>query len=188
MIGHLISKVRKEKGVTKTQLASDTDINIGHLTHIEKGERNPSHKALRMICYKLGIPYQPVSNLYDRELSDEQDEYDYIDHIIYNQVPAISTIDEYISCPADFPNASFAFKVPDNSMEPLIKKGAYSFIEVSGLIGNKGIGLFILNGKYIMRRLIYKNDKFVLRADNKEYKDITVTAKDSFRIIGRVYV
>ena len=175
MIAHLI---RKEKGITKTQLAYDTDINIGHLTHIEKGERNPSHRALRMICYKLGIPYQPASYLYDRELSDEQEEYGYIDHIIYNQVPAISKIDEYITCPADFPNAAFAF----------IKEGTYSFIEVSGLIGHKGIGLFILNGQYLIRRLIYKNDKFVLRADNKEYKDITVNTKDSFQIIGRVYI
>ena len=188
MIGHLISKVRKEKGVTKTQLAADTDINIGHLTHIEKGERNPSHKALRMICYKLGIPYQPVSNLYDRELSDEQAEYGYIDHIIYNQVPAISTIDAYVDCPPEFPNASFAFRVPDDSMEPFMREGTYSFVEVSGLIGNKGIGLFILNDEYIMRRLIYKNDRFVLRADNKSYKDIVVTSKDSFKIIGRVYV
>ena len=188
MIGHLISKIRKEKGITKTQLAYDTDINIGHLTHIEKGERNPSHRALRMICYKLDVPYQPISYLYDRELTKEQVDYDYIDHIIYHQVPAISKIDEYITCPADFPNASFAFKVPDDSMEPLIKENTYSFIEVSGLIGNKGIGLFLLNGEYIIRRLLYKNDKFVLRADNKNYKDITVNKKDSFQIIGRVYV
>ena len=188
MIAHLISKIRKEKGITKTQLAYDTDINIGHLTHIEKGERNPSHRALRMICYKLGIPYQPASYLYDRELSEEQEEYGYINHIIYNQVPAISKIDEYITCPAEFPNAAFAFKVPDKSMEPLIKEGDYSFIEVSGLIGHKGIGLFLLNGQYLIRRLIYKNDKFVLRSDNKSYKDITVNTKDSFQIIGRVYI
>ena len=50
MIGDMIAKVRKEKGMTKTELARLTDINIGHLTHIEKGERNPSHKALKNIC------------------------------------------------------------------------------------------------------------------------------------------
>ena len=33
MIGNMISKIRKEKGITKTQLANETDINIGHLTH-----------------------------------------------------------------------------------------------------------------------------------------------------------
>ena len=40
MIGDMIAKVRKEKGITKTELARITGINIGHLTHIEKGERN----------------------------------------------------------------------------------------------------------------------------------------------------
>ena len=38
MIGDMIAKARKEKKVTKTELSRLTDINIGHLTHIEKGE------------------------------------------------------------------------------------------------------------------------------------------------------
>ena len=58
MIGDMIAKVRKEKNMTKTELAKLTDINIGHLTHIEKGERNPSHKTLKSICKALDIPYQ----------------------------------------------------------------------------------------------------------------------------------
>ena len=56
MIGDMIARARKEKGFTKTELARLTDINIGHLTHIEKGERNPSHKALKAICKALDIP------------------------------------------------------------------------------------------------------------------------------------
>ena len=78
MIGNMISKIRKEKGITKTELARQTDINIGHLTHIEKGERNPSHKALKSICYALNVPYQELLYTYDQELSDEQLEYKYI--------------------------------------------------------------------------------------------------------------
>lgn len=188
MIGNMLSKIRKEKGMSKTELAHETKINIGHLTHIEKGERNPSHKALRTICYALNIPYQPLSYAYDKTLSDDQIEYKYIDYISYNQVPAISKIDEYITCPYDFANASFAYKVPDNSMEPLVKEGSYAFIEINGLVDNKAIGLFKLNDEYLIRRLMYKNDKFVLRADNKEVKDITVNSKDTFQIIGRVYI
>ena len=36
MIGEMLSKIRKEKGMSKTELANETKINIGHLTHIEK--------------------------------------------------------------------------------------------------------------------------------------------------------
>ena len=108
MIGNMLAKARKDKGMTKTDLAKVTDINIGHLTHIEKGERNPSHKALKSICSALDIPYQQLLYTYDKNLSDEQVEYGYIDHISYNKIPAISKVDDYINCPAEFSNASFA--------------------------------------------------------------------------------
>ncbi len=188
MIGNMISRIRKEKGITKTELANQTGINIGHLTHIEKGERNPSHKALKAICLALDIPYQQLLYTYDKTLSDEQLEYGYIDYVQYNKVPAISKIDGYINCPADFSDASFAYKVPDSSMAPLIKEGAYAFVEINGLIENRAIGLFKLNDDYLIRRLIYKNDKFVLRADNKDFKDITINSRDLFQIIGRIYI
>lgn len=188
MIGNMISKIRKEKGITKTQLASQTDINIGHLTHIEKGERNPSHKALKSICLALNIPYQQLLYTYDKTLTEEQIEYGYINHITYNKIPAITKIDEYVDCPADFSDASFAYKVPDSSMAPLLKEGSYAYIQINGLVEPKSIGLFNFNNEYMIRRLLYKKDKFILRADSKDIKDITVNNKDSFQIIGKVYI
>lgn len=188
MIGKMIAKIRRERGVTKTQLASQTKINIGHLTHIEKGERNPSHKALKEICSALDIPFQELLYTYDKELSPEQLDYNYIDHLTYNKIPAISKIDEYITCPSDFSNASFAYKVPDDSMAPMFKEGSYAYIEINGVIEHKAIGLFKLNDEYLIRRLMYKNDKFVLKADNRDVRDITVNSKDKFQIIGKVYI
>ena len=38
MIGDMIAKIRKEKNMSKTELAEKTNINIGHLTHIEKAK------------------------------------------------------------------------------------------------------------------------------------------------------
>lgn len=187
MIGNMISKIRKEKGITKTELSNLTDINIGHLTHIEKGERNPSHKALKSICSALNVPYQQLLYTYDKELNKDQLNYDYINHISYNQIPAVSKIDTYINCPSEYSNASFAYKIPDNSMEPVLKENEYAFIEIDGLISNKEIGLFKLNDNFIIRRLIYRKDKLILRCDNKDIKDITVTPKDKFQIIGKIY-
>ena len=65
MLGSIIAKIRKDKNITKVELAKRTKINIGHLTHIEKGERNPSHKALRNICKALNVPYQTLAYMYD---------------------------------------------------------------------------------------------------------------------------
>lgn len=189
MIGNMISKIRKEKGVTKTKLSQLTEINIGHLTHIEKGERNPSHKALKSICSALKIPYQQLLYTYDKSLTEEQKEYDYLKSVSYNTVPAVSSIDDYIECPANFSNASFAFKVPDSAMAPLIKENSYAFIEINGLLSNKDIGLFKLNDIYLIRRLIYnKKGKFSLKANDKNVPDTNITDSDKFQIIGKVYL
>ena len=71
MIGDMIARIRKEKKLTKTKLADKTGINIGHLTHIEKEERNPSHRALKTICKALEIPNQPLIYTYDKELNED---------------------------------------------------------------------------------------------------------------------
>ena len=188
MIGNMLSKIRKEKRITKTKLAELTDINIGHLTHIEKGERNPSHKALKSICKALDIPYQELLYTYDKELSDDQLDYGYINHISYNKVPAISNLEDFIDCPANFSNASFAYKVPDTSMEPLIQKDSFVFVEQNALLSNKDVGLFFYNGEYLIRRLLYRRGKFALKADDKELKDINISNSDTFYVIGKIYL
>ena len=121
MIGDMISKVRKQKNMTKTELARLTGINIGHLTHIEKSERNPSHKALRNICRALDIPYQQLMYTYDKVLSEDQVTYGFIEHITHNKVPAIDMKD-FIECPSNMPSSNLAVKVNDDSMLPSFKK------------------------------------------------------------------
>jgi len=189
MVGDMISRVRKEKGVTKTKLSQLTEINIGHLTHIEKGERNPSHKALKLICSALKIPYQPLLYTYDKTLTQEQKEYNYIKNVSYNTIPAISVIDDYIACPPSFSNASFAYMVHDDSMAPLLRQNTYAYIEVNGLLSNKDIGLFKLNDTYLIRRLMYnKKGSFSLKAIDKNVPDINISDSDIFQIIGKVYL
>lgn len=187
MIGDMIAKVRKEKGVTKTELARVTDINIGHLTHIEKGERNPSHKTLKNICKALDIPFQQLMYTYDKTISEEQEQYGIVDHIAYNKVLAIDKIGGFIDCPSNLPSSSVAIKIPDNSMEPTLEKGSYKFLEFNSPLNNKDIWLFKLNNKILVRRFFSKKGKITLKADNKEIDEISITDKDSFYIIGKIF-
>ena len=186
MIGDMISKVRKEKNMTKTELANLTDINIGHLTHIEKGERNPSHKALKNICQALDIPYQQLMYTYDKELNETQEKYNFIDHISYNKVLAVDNLNTFVDCPSTVPSASLAVKVFDDSMEPALKKGDYVFIEYNSPLDNKEIGLFFLNKKFYIRRFSLNRGKIVLKADNKSVEDISISEDDNFFIVGKV--
>ena len=123
MIGDMIGKIRKEKGMTKTELAKLTGINIGHLTHIEKGERNPSHKALKNICKALDIPYQQLMYTYDKTISEEQESYNVVKHISYNKLLAIDNISGFVDCPSNVPSASFALKINDNCISKFFKLG-----------------------------------------------------------------
>ena len=186
MIGDMIAKVRKEKGMTKTELARLTDINIGHLTHIEKGERNPSHKALKNICRALDIPYQQLMYTYDKEVNEEQSEYGLIKHISYNKIPAVNKLESFIDCPSSMPSASLAVKVNDTSMEPKLKKGTYAFVEFNTLLNNKEVGLFSIGNQVVIRRFYDKKGKITLKADNKEIEDIVVTDANNFYIIGKI--
>ncbi len=188
MIGGMLAKARKAKGMTKTELARLTDINIGHLTHIEKGERNPSHKALKNICKALDIPYQQLMYTYDKTINEEQESYNVIKHISYDKILAVDSIDNFIDCPSNMPSAAIAVKVTDDSMLKTFEKGTYAFVEFNTPLNSKDYGLFSYNDQILIRRFYDKKGKITLKAENPDCKDIQVTNNDTFYIIGKVLV
>ena len=186
MLGSMISKIRKDRNMTKVELADKTKINIGHLTHIEKGERNPSHKALKKICEALEVPYQNLLHMYDKPVNDETLRYKIFEHISYNKVVAVNKIEDFIDCPPTITNASLAFKIQDDSMAPKISKDDYVFLELNTPLTNRDFGLFFYDNQYLVRRFIIRQDKLILRPDNKEYPEIDLSEDDEFTIIGKV--
>lgn len=186
MLGSMISKIRKDKNITKVELAKKTKINIGHITHIEKGERNPSHKALKNICTALKVPYQNLMHMYDKVMTEDEVRYKLLDHVSYNKVVAVDSIDNFIECPYTVTNASMAFKILDDSMEPKLKEGSYAFLELNAPLINRDFGLFKYNDEFLVRRFIIRQDKLILRPENKNYPEIDLSEDDDFTIIGRV--
>lgn len=186
MIGNMISRVRNEKNIPKSELSRRTNINIGHIAHIEKEERNPSHRALKAICRALEIPYQPLMYTYDKVFTEEQISNNMPEHISYDKVLAVSSLDSFIKCPIDLPSASLALKVSDKSMSPRLEEGSYVFIEFNSPLENKDIGVFEYNGKIIIRRYVIRKDSLVLRADNKDFDDIILSENDTYNIIGKI--
>lgn len=186
MIGDMIAKARKEKKMTKTELAKLTDINIGHLTHIEKGERNPSHKALKNICKALDIPYQQLMYTYDKDINEEQADYNAVSHISYNKLLAVDSVSGFVDCPSTVPSSAIALRVNDTSMEPTFEKDSYAFVEFNTPLNSKDYGVFSLNGEVLIRKFTSKKEKITLKADNKDFKDITIKNSDDFYIIGKI--
>lgn len=186
MIGDMLSKARDDKNVAKSELSRRTKINIGHISHIEKEERNPSHRALKSICRALEIPYQPFMYMYDKVFTEEQKLNKMPEHISYDKVLAVSSLDFFIKCPVDLPGASLAIKIEDNSMEPRLEKGVYAFIEFNTPLENKDIGLIQYNGELLIRRYVIRKDGLVLRADNKDFDDIVLGEDSDYNIVGKV--
>ena len=186
MIGDMIGKIRKEKRMTKTELARLTGINIGHLTHIEKGERNPSHKALRNICKALNVPYQQLMYTYDKQLNEDQETYNYVSHVAYDRVLAIDNINQFMNCPPSMPGASIAVKVNDSSLEPKYLKGDYVFVEFNVPLTNNDICLCSFNDKVMLKKYSNKEGKIVLSSIDKSIPKTTVKPDDNFYIIGKV--
>ncbi len=186
MLGEMIAFIRKDKNLTKAGIARGTNINTGHLTHIEKGERNPSHKVLKTMCKTMGIPYRPLMYTYDKELTEEHLSYKVVSHIPYDKIPTFDALGSLIDCPASYPGASIAVKINDTSMEPKLKKDSYAYIEFNTPLDNRDIGLFSYQGQLLIRRFIIRKDGVVLRAEDKEIKDICLDPKENFYIVGKV--
>ena len=186
MLGNMIEKIRKDKNITKVELSKRTKINIGHITHIEKGERNPSHKALRSISKALDVPYQNLMNCYDKDLQITQKKNQLLNHISYSKIPAVDNVCDLIDCPSEIQTASFAVKVPDDSMAPYLKEGTYAYIELSSPLKNKEVGLFEYDGEFFIRRFMVRKDIITLKPDNKKYDDIYVLPEQDFTIVGKI--
>lgn len=186
MIGDMIAKARKEKKMTKTELSRLTDINIGHLTHIEKGERNPSHKALKNICRALDIPYQQLMYTYDKTINEDQENYNVVSHISYNKLLAVDSVSGFIDCPSNVPSSAIALRMNDDSMSPTFAKDSYVFVEFNTPLNSKDYGVFSVNGEIVIRKFFARQDKITLKADNKSFSDISIKKDDDFYIIGKI--
>lgn len=186
MLGKLMAKIRENKKISATKLSQITNIDSGHLSHIEKGDRTPSHKLLRKLCDSLDIPYQPIMYTYDKELTKEQLDYDFVDKICYDKILAVNSVDSLISCPPDMRTATLAIRVPDDSMEPDLTSGSYAYVELNAPLNSKDIGLFEYNHKYLFRKLIIRKDGLVLRALKDGIEDIKINYDEKFYILGKV--
>ena len=186
MLGYLLSKIRKDRKMSKTRLSELTNINIGHLSHIEKGERVPSHKALREISKALDIPYKNLMHAYDHDLNDDQIKYGAANHVLYNKIPIFGSLLGFTKCDFDTSNADFAIFINDESMSPKFALGSFVLVEQNAPLSNRDYGVFMYNDKILIRRFIIRKNDLVLRAEDPNISDIILVNSDNFYIIGKI--
>ena len=186
MLSHLLTKIRKDKHYSKCFVAKESDLDPSYISHVENQERVPSHYALKKMCTTFDVPYQQIMYTYDKSISEESLENDFLNLIPYNSVIAIDSFDNLISCPAKLGSASFAVRIPDDSMEPKLLNGSYAFVEQNSPILPKEVGLFYFNGEFFIRRFYVTNSSYSLKPDNSKYKTLRVSKNDEFYAIGKI--
>ena len=186
MLGYLLSKIRTDRKMSKTRLSELTNINIGHLSHIEKGERIPSHKALREISKALDIPYKNLMHAYDHDLTDDQIKYGAANHVLYSKIPIFGSLLGFTKCDFDTSNADFAIFINDESMSPKFALGSFVLVEQNAPLSNRDYGVFMYNDKILIRRFIIRKNDLVLRAEDPNISDIILVNSDNFYIIGKI--
>lgn len=186
MLGYLLSKIRTDRKMSKTRLSELTNINIGHLSHIEKGERVPSHKALREISKALDIPYKNLMHAYDHDLNDDQIKYGAANHVLYNKIPIFGSLLGFTKCDFDTSNADFAIFINDESMSPKFALGSFVLVEQNAPLSNRDYGVFMYNDKILIRRFIIRKNDLVLRAEDPNISDIILVNSDNFYVIGKI--
>ena len=170
MLGKLICKIRKDKKINGAELAKNANIDTGHLSHIERETRT----------------YSPLFQTYDISLSDEQNDYEAQNHIIYDKIPVFDNLVKFTNVPKNFFDSTFALKNTDNSMSSKIDENDYIFVRQNVPLSNKDIGLFLIDNKFIIRKFIIRKNDISLRPENKDFEETVVTNDSNFFIVGKI--
>lgn len=87
-------------------------------------------------------------------------------------------------------DAEYAVKISGQSMEPTINDDAVVFVKKTEELENNSIGLFIVDGNVMCKRLTKRGKGVFLVPDNTtgEYKEINLKKVDSYKILGEVIV
>lgn len=83
-------------------------------------------------------------------------------------------------------DADFGITIHGDSMMPRINDGDVVWVRQQDSVEENQIGVFVLNGDALCKKLIAKGKQFFLRSLNDKYRDIPITEFDNLKVIGRV--
>ncbi len=146
-----------------------------------------------------------IIDLINEEFPDELAKCNADDEEIHTEIKTIKLFD-YAACAGDgfyldedssytlietnILEAEYAVKISGQSMEPTIEDGAVIFVKPTEELENKSIGLFVVNGNVMCKRLIKRGKGTFLVPDNTsgEYEEINLKKVDSYKLLGKVLV
>lgn len=186
MLGKIILEQRKNLNIKSKNLAEAVGIDPGFLTHIEKGDRNPSKSVLAKLCKELHLSYEFMISISENSLKENSVAYDATLHTPAKKVLYVDSF-SLLDCPITEENVSLIVNMNDDSMESLIEKGSLVYIHYTSVLANGDLAAVCYNGETYYRKFMCENGVITLKALNSKYSDITVNfAEDDFIIVGKI--
>lgn len=94
---------------------------------------------------------------------------------------------EDIEVSPDVPsNADFGITIHGDSMMPKINDGDVVWVREQETLEPNEIGVFVLNGDALCKKLVSVSGRFFLRSLNDKYRDIPIGEDDTLKVIGKV--
>ncbi len=88
---------------------------------------------------------------------------------------------------ADAPDeANFGIRISGDSMEPVIADASVVWVKKQEVLEPGDIGIFLLNGESVCKKLEYTNGACTLVSLNAKYEPIEILDSDDLRVVGRV--
>lgn len=84
--------------------------------------------------------------------------------------------------------ADFGIRISGDSMEPLLSDGDLVYVEQSEGISFGEIGVFLLNGESLCKKLEQRDGKTQLVSLNPKYDPIPVLETDHLKLVGKVMI
>lgn len=83
-------------------------------------------------------------------------------------------------------DASFGIKISGDSMEPVIFDSSVVWVKKQEVLNNGDVGIFVLNGESLCKKLNSVNSKCYLVSYNSKYSPIEILDTDDLRVVGKV--
>ena len=83
-------------------------------------------------------------------------------------------------------NADFGITIHGDSMQPNINDGDVVWVREQETLEPNEVGVFVLNGSALCKKLVSISGRFFLRSLNDKYRDIPIGEDDSLKVIGKV--
>ena len=210
-LGDLLLAEREKRKLSQAQVKIKLEglgqlVNSSDIQRIEKGERKtPNAILIKNLCKLYNLDpidlFREIGYLDPKPKSKSQfspecvyEKNEMIPIKVYDSIAAgfgypceaVECVEE-IYIPVKNRQNVVAVRVKGDSMSPRINEGSLILIEKDTEILENEIGVFCLNGDYLVKRKVVSGSgDLILMSENPEYSPILIKSHDDFQELGKV--